>query len=141
MNPSGLRIVLVGLDPIAARALRQELEEATGLAVVGAAGEERDALDVIAATGPHVILLDADAPWVDTLSFVAQVGGGAHVVLLADHEDSELVVEALMAGADGALVKGMPTDELGDALRAVTRGEAAVSTSVATMLVERLRRL
>jgi DNA-binding NarL/FixJ family response regulator len=62
------------------------------------------------------------------------------VVVLADVEDHELLIEALEAGASGFLTKGSPLSELIDAARRVQRGEVLIPPRLLGPLLGRLIR-
>jgi DNA-binding NarL/FixJ family response regulator len=61
------------------------------------------------------------------------------VVMLTVHDDSQTLFEAIKSGAQGYLVKNMRSRELLEQLRALARGEAAISRRMAARILEEIR--
>jgi two-component system NarL family response regulator len=59
----------------------------------------------------------------------------AAVIMLTVSDDEADLFEAMKAGAAGYLLKEISIEEVGDAVRAVTRGERLVTPSLATKLI------
>src|SRR5690606_27158607 len=65
----------------------------------------------------------------------------ARIVMLTMHADSDVLAEALRAGASGYLVKDCSTEEVAEAVRAAANGETALSPQLAATMLEEVRRL
>jgi DNA-binding NarL/FixJ family response regulator len=61
------------------------------------------------------------------------------VVMLTVHDDSQTLFEAIKAGAQGYLIKNVRSRELLEQLRALARGEAAISRRMAARILEEIR--
>ncbi len=96
-----------------------------GIAVVGVAADGLEALQVVAVTRPQVVVMDLRMPRMDgveaTRKIVARHPDVA-VLMLSAYGDDSLVIDALMAGAHGYLLKGVPARDLVDA---ITRAAAS----------------
>jgi DNA-binding NarL/FixJ family response regulator len=91
---------------------------------------------------PDVILMDLRMPGTDGVSAINQLvqrGATARILVLTTYDTDSDVVKAIEAGATGYLLKDCPRSELIRAVRAAARGEAALSPSVATRLLHKVR--
>jgi DNA-binding NarL/FixJ family response regulator len=61
------------------------------------------------------------------------------VLVLTVMGDDQHVIDALLAGACGYLVKDAPIDQVVEGIRAADRGESLISPRIASRLVHRLR--
>jgi len=112
--------------------------------VVGEAEDAGAALAQAQALQPDLILMDIDLPGpedgVAATRAIKAVLPEVAIVMLTVHDETEKLIEAIKAGAQGYLVKNMRSAELVEQLRGVTRGEAAISKRIATRLLEEFRR-
>lgn len=110
------------------------------LEVVGEASDGQAALEVVGDHRPDVVLLDLRLPklsGLDVLRHLKKTMPEVRVVVLTVHDEQTYVAEAVLAGADGYLLKTVTHTELTDAIRRVTRGEAALHPAIArTVLTE-----
>jgi DNA-binding NarL/FixJ family response regulator len=117
------------------RALLQTLED---IEIVAEAADGREALRLIAAQRPDVVLMDIMMPNLNGLDAAARVGRafpGTRVVILSMNADEDSVLKALRSGAAGYLVKTADPAELELAIRAVARGERFLSSAVSEHVV------
>ena len=109
------------------------------IAVVGEAGDGRDALDEIRRLDPDVVLMDVRMPELDGIEATARVastGSKARVLVLTTFDLDEYVYRALKAGASGFLLKDATRDQLVSAVRTVARGESLLAPAVTRRLIE-----
>jgi two-component system response regulator DevR len=138
------RIVLVDDHSIMRQGLRAVLEREDDLRVVGEAGTPADAVAAVAASRPHVVLLDLKltaGPQTDGLDVcrtLCAAHPGLGVLVLTTFAEDRLVVESVQAGARGYVVKDVDTTELVRAIRAVSRGESAFDARSASAMVRSL---
>ncbi|HSK77127.1 MAG TPA: response regulator transcription factor [Thermoanaerobaculia bacterium] len=93
---------------------------------------------------PDVLLLDIGLPGmsgIDGARKAREVLSGLPVLMLTIHEDNDLIVEALCAGAAGYLVKKTPPARLLEAIREAHEGGSPMSSHIARRVVEVLRTL
>ena len=88
---------------------------------------------------PDVCLLDIRMPGDGIVAArrIATTLPDTHILMLTVSPESDDVLDALQAGADGYLLKGMPTEQIADAVRAVADGEAVIAPTVTPALVTR----
>lgn len=137
-----VRVLLVD-DHVAMReGLRRSLE-ASGLVVVGEAGDGAAALRAVATLLPEVVLMDVSLPDVDGVALTRQLVT-AHpelqVVMLTMFSDQATISDAIHAGAVGYLVKDCTTAEIVSIVQAVAAGEAALSQNLAETILRTVRR-
>lgn len=133
-----IRVVLVDDHAIVRNGLAQLLEAADDIEVVGTAADGDDALDLVLATSPEVVLMDLQMPVVDGVTATRQIvasDSDAQVVVLTSYSDSERIVAALDAGAVGYLLKDADPGDLLQGVRAVARGESPIHPRAARQLL------
>jgi DNA-binding NarL/FixJ family response regulator len=133
--------VLVADDNSVVRAVvRDMLDGAGGLAVIGEAANGAEALQFARLHRPDVTLLDHRMPVRDGLSVVGAISVHSRVLMLTRSADDRTVLDAVRSGAIGFLVHGQfGPAELLHAVRAVAGGEAHLSPSAARVLVSAVR--
>jgi two-component system nitrate/nitrite response regulator NarL len=142
MIAATVSIVLADPDVLARRSIRAALGDAAGIAVVAEATHAREAVELARYHRPDVLVAEAAQPDLDADDLCVRVAAqapGTRVVLLCAHEDHEVAVRCLRAGAIGYLAKDADLDSLARVLRGVNDGEAAVSRQLTMALVEALR--
>ena len=123
--------------------LRMILELEQDLRVVGEAGNGVDAVTHARRLRPDVVLMDIQMPELDGIAATRQVVAqlpGTRVVMLTTFDRSQLVYDALTAGASGFLLKDAPSEQLVGGLRAVHRGEELLAPSITRRLIAEFTR-
>jgi two-component system, NarL family, response regulator LiaR len=143
MPPNGdsCRVVLVDDHDLIRKVLRTSLES-HGVEIVGEAAEGEAAIRVVLETGPDVVLMDLDMPGlsgVEATRRLATLAPLSRVLVLTGSAAQKDVVDAIMAGATGYLIKDAPIEELIRAIEAVRAGESVVSSKIAGRILERVR--
>ena len=135
-----IRVVISDDHPVVRQGLRSFLE-ARGFAVVGEAGDGAEAVRVVEATRPDVLLTDLVMPGVDGLDAIRRLrAGGAPIgiLVLTSFSGADQVIPAIRAGADGYLLKDAGPAALEDAIRAVHRGEPMLAPEAAAVVMARV---
>ena len=132
-----IKVVVVDDHAVVRRGLEQLLTGAEGIEVVGAAGDGAEALDVVRATRPDVVLMDLQMPGVDGVTATRSITAErlADVLVLTSFSDSERIVAALDAGAVGYLLKDADPEDVLAGIRAVHRGESPIHPRAARQLL------
>jgi DNA-binding NarL/FixJ family response regulator len=133
--------VLIADDQALVRAgFRMILEAQPDLRVLGEAANGAEAVDLARQTQPDVVLMDIRMPSMNGLEATRRLLAGPpprpRVVILTTFDLDEYVFEALQAGASGFLLKDTPPERLAAGIRAVAAGEALLTPSVTTRLIE-----
>jgi DNA-binding NarL/FixJ family response regulator len=135
-----LRVVVVDDQALVRAGLRMILRAEPDVEVVGEAGDGREALEVVAATAPDVVLMDVRMPEMDGIEATRRltaVPGSARVLVLTTFDLDALVYDALQAGASGFLLKEAPPEQLVAGVRTVAAGEQLLAPTVTRRLIER----
>ncbi|WP_045876513.1 response regulator transcription factor [Pseudofrankia sp. DC12] len=138
---SVLRVVVVDDQDLVRAGFVALLSGVDDLRVVGEAGQGEEAVRIIRATQPDVVLMDVRMPVVDGIEATRRISAdptcaGTRVVMLTTFGLDEYVFGALRAGAVGFLLKDTPPEELLCAVRLAAAGDALLSPSITRRLIE-----
>ena len=136
-----IRIVLADDHPIVREGLASVLETQLDFEVVGQANDGAEAVDVVMALRPDVVLLDLEMPHLDGVQALRAIRAGdpaAKALVFTAFDTDERIISAVQAGARGYLLKGAPSDELFSAIRIVAQGGSTLQPVVAAKLMERM---
>jgi len=134
-----VRVVVVDDQTAVREGLVMSLETMQGVEVVGSASDGEEALALVAAESPEVVLMDLRMPRVDGVEATRRIRADhpeTQVVVLTTYADDESIVGALRAGAIGYLTKDAGRDHIRRALEAAASGQAVLDPEVQTRLVE-----
>ena len=134
-------LLIVDDQELVRTGLRMILDAEDGLSIAGEAADGLEAIAAVRALRPDVVLMDIQMPRMDGLEATRRLlQPGAldppRVVMLTTFDRSELVYEALLAGASGFLLKDMPGEQLAAGVRAVARGEELLAPAITRRLIE-----
>ncbi|HEX3462295.1 MAG TPA: response regulator transcription factor [Acidimicrobiales bacterium] len=138
-----IRIALIDDHEMVREGLRAILDTEPDFDVVAESGSADDVVRLVDLTRPNVVLLDARLPGVSGPAACRQLATShpeVAVLIVSTYSDDELVDECISAGAKGYLIKDIERFSLKESIRAVHRGEGAVSPTVAGKVLDRLRR-
>jgi DNA-binding NarL/FixJ family response regulator len=137
-----ISLVIVDDHEMVREGLRSILASESDMKVVGEAASADGLVSLVEETKPDVILLDAHLPGVtgpDACRQLTQRYPELRVLIVSTSADDELLRDCVAAGAHGYVIKDIGRVELREAVRAVYRGEGAVSPSVAGRLLDHMR--
>lgn len=137
-----IRVVIADDHRVVRDGLCFLLNQETDIEVVGEAGDGRQAVDIVAATRPHVLVLDLYMPGLDGHEVLAALAAAPHrpaVVVLTSATDDGHLVRAVHAGANSYLLKTAPADDVIVAVRAAAAGTAHLGPELLTRLTRALR--
>jgi DNA-binding NarL/FixJ family response regulator len=132
---------LVADDQPVVRAGFRTILEASGIEVVGEAGDGVEAVAAARRARPDVVLMDIRMPELDGIEATRQLAGPGvddpvRVLVLTTFDLDDYVYEALRAGASGFLLKDVGREELVAAVRVVAAGDALLAPAVTRRLLE-----
>ncbi|MFF4155381.1 response regulator [Streptomyces sp. NPDC001678] len=123
-----IRVVLADDEHLVRTALRAILGAEPGVEVVGEATTGAEAVSVVRALRPDVVLMDVRMPEVDGIRATERILAGMddppRVVVVTTFENDAYVYDALRAGASGFLLKRAGADELVQAVKLVARSDS-----------------
>ena len=111
--------------------------------VVGEAGTAAQALDRIPPAEPDVAILDVQLPdgnGVEVCRELRSARPELNCLMLTSFADDEALVDAVMAGASGYLLKEIRAASIVDAVRRVAAGESLLDPALTARVIERIRR-
>jgi DNA-binding NarL/FixJ family response regulator len=135
------RVVIVDDHDLFRRGLRELLEE-QGIRVVGEAGDGDEAVRLVAHAVPDVVVMDLNLPRLSGVEATRRLGAVApltKVLVLTISADEATVMEAIMSGAIGYLVKDASISEIAAGVRAAAAGESLISPRIAASLLQWVR--
>mgnify|MGYP006290161459 CR=1 FL=1 len=153
MNKAGLtgkdkevkkRILLADDHTMMRDGLRLVIEKQPDMQVVGECRDGHETVRACAKLSPHLIVMDIAMPGLNGIEATRQVTGTAQntkVIALSAHSDRRFITEALKAGASGYLLKHSASEELIQAIRAVTSGRTYLSPEITGTIVNEYKRI
>jgi DNA-binding NarL/FixJ family response regulator len=138
-----IRIVLADDHPVVRDGLVLMLETQPDFRVVGTADSGLGVLEQCATLQPDVLLLDLEMPHLDGLATLQRLGTTCpevRVLVFTAFDTDDRIVAAIQAGAKGYLLKGVPRQEIFNAIRVVHGGGSLLQPIVASKLMAHLRR-
>ena len=136
-----LRVLIVDDHDLFRTGLRNLLEEQS-LQVVGEASGGAEAIRAVRELAPDVVVMDLNMPGVSGVEATRQITAIAPLtrvlVLTISDQDSD-VLDAILAGACGYLLKDSSIQELMAGIRSAAIGESLISPNIASKVLQRVR--
>lgn len=136
-----IRILVADDHPVVRDGLVAVLSTQADFAVVGEAGGGEEVLRQVAALDPDVLLLDLEMPEMDgveTLRRLREAKSGVRVIVFTAFDTDDRILAAVRAGAQGYLLKGVPREEVFQAVRVVHAGNSLLQPIVASRLMRQV---
>jgi DNA-binding NarL/FixJ family response regulator len=136
-----LRVLIVDDHDLFRTGLRNLLEE-QGVQVVGEAATGGEAVRSVQELAPDVVIMDLNMPGmggVDATRHIAGVSPLTRVVVLTISDQDADVMDAILAGACGYLLKDSSIQDLMAGIQAAFRGESLISPTIAAKVLQRVR--
>jgi DNA-binding NarL/FixJ family response regulator len=138
---NGLRVVIVDDHDLFRTGLRNLLEE-QGIHVIAEAASGEEALKLVRELTPEVVVMDLNMPGmngVEATRHIATIAPLTRVVVLTISDQDGDVMDAILAGACGYLLKDSSIQELIRGIEAAFVGESLISPHIASKVLQRLR--
>ena len=135
-----IRVVLVDDQALFRAGIRMLVDSQPDLEVVGEASDGREAIAVVRATRPDVVLMDIRMPVLDGLAATAELladHAPPRIVMLTTFDLDEAAARAIRQGASGFLLKDADPEFLLAAIRTVHAGSAVIAASATRELFGR----
>lgn len=137
-----LRVFLADDHEVVRRGVADLLEEEADLTVVGQASTVAEALARIPAVRPDVAVLDVRLPDGNGVELCRELRSRMpelNCLMLTSYPDEQAMVDAIMAGAGGYVIKDITGMDLVSAVRTVGSGNSLLDNRAAAALMSRLR--
>ena len=138
-----LKVFLVDDHEVVRRGLVDLLSADPELSVVGEAATVAEALARIPATDPDVAVLDVrlpDGSGIDLCRDLLAAQADLRCLILTAFTDEQSMLDAILAGASGYVVKDIRGMELAEAIKTVGTGKSLLDNRAAAVLMSRLRK-
>jgi two-component system invasion response regulator UvrY len=136
-QPTRISILLVDDHPVVRQGYRRVLDHQGDFWVVAEADNAMDAYGAFKTHGPDVVVMDISMPGASGLEAIRNIrarDAAARILVFSMHGEAVQVKAAFNAGASGYVTKSSEPAVLVRAIRAVARGERALSDDVAQAL-------
>jgi DNA-binding NarL/FixJ family response regulator len=136
-----LRVLIADDHDLFRTGLRNLLEEQS-VQIVGEAGTGAEAVRLVREVAPDVVVMDLNMPsmgGVEATRHITAIAPLTRVVMLTISEDDSDVMDAILAGACGYLLKSSSIQELMAGIRAAAQGESLISPTIAAKVLQRVR--
>lgn len=137
-----IKVFVLDDHEIVRRGLAEVLRGQADVKIVGEAGTAAEALSRISATMPDVAVVDLrlpDGSGIDVCREIRARHPSVHCLILTSIDDEAAIVAAVIAGADGYVLKQIRGPSLIDAIRRVAAGESLLDASVTAQVLNHLR--
>ncbi len=141
--PARIRVFLVDDHELIRRGLRAFLEGEPDMDVVDEAASARDAVGKVPIVKPDLVVLDIRLPDGNGVEVCRELRARcpeAKVIMLTSFADDTALMDSIMAGASGYILKATKQDELLAALRKVAAGQSLIDPAITASVFRRLRR-
>jgi DNA-binding NarL/FixJ family response regulator len=135
-------VMLVDDHEVVRAGLRTVLTQSPGVTVVGEASTAAEAIAAARRCKPDVVLMDArltDGSGADACRKIREDCPDTRVLFLTSFSDENIVMDAVLGGADGYLLKHVDTASLLQAIRSVAAGHSILDASVTRVILNRTR--
>jgi DNA-binding NarL/FixJ family response regulator len=133
-----IRVLVVEDQPKILKAQIKLLETFDELEIVGEALSGESALEKVEEVKPEVLLLDLGLPQMSGIDVTRKVKAThpeIEILIFTIFDEEEKVIEAIMAGAAGYLLKGTPVEKIVEAIKDVKAGGAVIQPNLARALL------
>ncbi|HEU0090748.1 MAG TPA: response regulator transcription factor [Vicinamibacteria bacterium] len=135
-----IRVLVVDDHPLVRQGVVAVVAAESDMAVVGEAGDGRQAVALFRKVRPDVALIDLGLPLLDGIGAMEAIRSefpGSRFIALTVYQGDEDVHRALQAGAQAYLLKNAPSSQLVAAIRAVHAGLRKIPPEVASLVSDR----
>ena len=137
-----IRVFLLDDHEVVRRGVRELLETADDIHVVGEAGTAAEAIQRVPATLPDVAVLDVrlpDGTGIEVCRDLRSSMPDLKCLMLTSFNDDEALLDAVIAGAAGYVLKEIRGSDLVESIRRVAAGESLLDPVVTARVLDRLR--
>ncbi len=129
-----IKVLIADDQEIVCQGLKKILQSDPEIEVIATANNGQQALDMIAAERPDLVLMDLQMPLMNGVQAIRRLRVShprLPVLVLTTYMDDKWLFEAIRSGASGYLMKDRPRQELIDAIKGTAAGDAYIDPSVA----------
>ncbi|MCK6552247.1 response regulator transcription factor [Myxococcota bacterium] len=138
-----IRVLVVEDQPKILKAQIKLLETFEEIAIVGEALSGESALEKVEEVKPEVLLLDLGLPQMSGIDVTRRVKAThpeIEILIFTIFDEEDKVIEAIMAGAAGYLLKGTPVEKIVEGIKDVKAGGSVIQPNLARALLRLVQR-
>ncbi len=138
INKVSIRAVLIDDHPLVRAGIKNFFDRTTHISVVGESDNGLDAIDVIHATRPDIVLVDIEMPKMGGIDFTIWLRKNypaIKVIILSSYDDDAYIIATLKAGANGYLIKNSPPQDLIQTVENVVANKSALDPGITSKIV------
>lgn len=139
-----ITIIIADDQMLVREGLRTILDLEDDLEVVGLAKNGLEACELTAKLKPDLVMMDIQMPEMDgitALKHIKQSAPNTFILILSTYLDDKYIIEGMMSGASGYLLKDMDTNKMIDAIRDSVTGQFILPSAVASTLATRIAQM
>jgi two-component system response regulator DegU len=132
-----VKIVLADDHGIVRDGIRSTLRDEKSFKIVGEASNGLEAIEVVKALSPDIIIIDINMPkmnGIEATAIITKKYPDTKSLVLSMHDNEDYILKSIEAGASGYLLKDTNKEEFVKAIKAVAKGEKYFSTSISNIL-------
>lgn len=141
-----IRVVIADDQELVRAGFTMVINSQTDMQVVGQAANGTEAIALVQATQPDIVLMDIRMPGLDGIAATAHITAQAahnsehhtRVIILTTFDLDEYVMAAINAGASGFLLKDTEPETLLRSIRTVDQGNAIIAPTATKRLIENM---
>lgn len=133
-----LRVFIVEDNQLTRLGLRFALEQESGFELFGEASDADLAVEQILKLKPDVVLMDIELLGLSgpaATRLIKTQAPEVRVIMLTSYDDDDKIFASFSAGADGYCLKRLNTDQLLEAMRAVSDGRGWIDPAIADRVI------
>lgn len=133
-----INVIIVEDNDIIREGLAMLINGTDGFCCTASFADCESMLEVVEVIQPNVLLMDIQLPGmsgIDGVKAVKKVFPDVDILILTIYEESDMIFEALCAGASGYLVKKTPPSRLLEAIKEASEGGSPMSANIARKVV------
>jgi DNA-binding NarL/FixJ family response regulator len=137
-----VRVVLVDDHDLFRTGLRNLLEDQDGIVVLGEATNGVEAVRLVREAAPDVVVMDLKMPamtGVEATRLITLESPLTRVIVLTISDEDSDVMDAIVAGACGYLLKDSSIENVVAGIRSAAVGSSLISPTIASKVLQRVR--
>jgi DNA-binding NarL/FixJ family response regulator len=137
-----IRVLLVDDHDLFRTGLRNLLEEQAALQVIGEGANGSEAVRLVRELAPDVVVMDLNMPamsGVEATRHITALSPLTRVIVLTISDEDGDVLDAILAGACGYLLKDASIDDVVTGIRSAAVGASLISPTIASKVLQRVR--
>ena len=144
VDTTRIKVAVVDDDEEIRISFADQITRARGFQLVGSYASAEAALAALPQVEPDVVLMDINLPGIDGVECVRNLKARmptVQFIMLTVYQDSDRLINSLMAGASGYLLKRTPPNKLLGAIREVCSGGAPMTPEMARRVVQHFQQM